>query len=82
MRRTARRPIVAAGDETAFGLRQVDDLKRDAMLGRCCRSTFAGIALINPGHFDGVVGDGLHGTREALHLAAAFSAGRRDMERQ
>lgn len=44
--------------------------------------TLAAIVLIDPGRFDGILGDGLHGTREALHLAAIFCAGRRDMERQ
>lgn len=49
-----------------------------------CRGggTFAGIALIDSGRFDGVVGDGLHGTRKPFYLAAILSAGRRDMECQ
>jgi hypothetical protein len=46
-------------DEAALGLWQLDDLKRDAVPGSGIGSTLAGVALIDPGQFDGVVGDGL-----------------------
>ncbi len=45
-------------------------------------STLDGIALIDPGQFDDIVGDGLHGTREPLDLAAILRAGRRNVECQ
>ena len=52
------------------------------MFGCGVGGSLAGITLIDPGKFDGVVGDGLDGTREPLYLAAVFCAGRLDMKCQ
>jgi hypothetical protein len=50
----------------------------------CCGigGTLTGITLIDPGKLDCVVGNGLDGTREPLHLAAVFCASGCDMKRQ
>jgi len=61
MRMTARRPSVAAGGRGHVWLQQFDDLEQDAMPGSGAGGTVAGIPLIDPGEFDGVVGDGLNG---------------------
>jgi len=65
-----------------YATKPFDDLECDAMPGCRSGSTFAGIALIDPGKFDAVIGDGLHGPRKPLHLTAILCAGRRDVERQ
>ncbi len=52
------------------------------MFGRGVGGTFAGITLIDPGDFDMVVGDSLHGAGKPFDFATIFSAGWRNVQRK
>lgn len=59
-------PSTRQENEPTLGLRQFDDFELDAVPGRRLLSTFTGIALVDPGDLDAVVGDGLNGLGELL----------------
>jgi len=68
--------------EAALGLRQLDDLERDAMFSGRCGGLFSCIALVDKSDLDVLAGFRLNGLGDAADLGAIVSVCGRDMQGQ
>ncbi len=75
-------PAAWQEDETAFGFLEFVHFEADAWLGRHGGDLGPGIALVDEGKFDLLVGDGLELPGEFAHLRPFLLVGRGDFERQ
>ena len=68
--------------EAALGLRQLDDVERNAVLGGGGRGLLSGVALIDKGDLDALSGLRLNGLGDPANFGAIAGVGGRDMQSQ